>query len=191
MGIVGGGRQFEKKSFSTMGEGDDIRPSVMSESDRERFAKESEEISKRPSVSIIEPSKKQIMPYGNRILVRKKKVGDKLGSIILAADETKDRDTDLAIVVYVPNNSFADNELIASSESIIKGLTDKAKEGNAESLKALLDFNHFLLIKAIQPGDEVLISKYVGVTFHATGEAQNLTLVDADQIIGIVRKVGV
>ncbi len=61
---------------------------------------------------------KKIVPYGNRLLVRRRRVGEKLGSVIIAAQETAERPTDLADVVYVPNHTFADKELIELWERI-------------------------------------------------------------------------
>lgn len=129
---------------------------------------------------------KRIIPYGNRILVRRRKVGDKLGSVIIAADETKDRPTDLADVVYVPNHTFADKELIENSQAIITGLKNKAVGGDAGAFKALLDFHAYLRIKAIQPGKTVFISKYIGTDFHDNEGSGSLTIVNAEDIIGIV-----
>ena len=136
---------------------------------------------------------KTLIPYGNRILVRKKKVGDKIGGegLIFAPDSIKERDTDLAIVVYVPDSSFIDNELFSEAEAIVKGLSVKAKEGNADAFQSLLNFNQYLLIKNIKPGDEVLVSKYAGVTFHDNKGSGDVTLIAGEDIIGIVRSENV
>ena len=186
MGIIGGGAQFQKKRFSTMGEGNDVRPSVMSDDDRERLANEDNGlvVTQAPAKSI-----KQLIPFGNRILVRKKKVGDKLGSgLLVAPDSVAEHDTDLAIVIYVPDQSFIDKELIANAENIIKGLSAKAQEGNDGALNALMTFNAFLRTRGIKPGDEVLISKYAGISFHDNNNPVNLTLCNVEDIIGVVVK---
>lgn len=105
MAIIGGGAQFQKKRFTTMGEGDDVRPSVMSDEERERLAHDSKDVAVVPA--LMKPTK-QLIPFGNRILVRKKKVGDKLGSgLLVAPDSIAEHDTDLAIVIYVPDQSLS------------------------------------------------------------------------------------
>ena len=83
----------------------------------------------------------RVIPFGDRILVKKKKVGKKLGDgTIIAPDEIAERDTDLATVVHIPDNSFADNELVTNAEEIIKGLSEKAQVGDSKALVALLQF---------------------------------------------------
>lgn len=129
-----------------------------------------------------------IIPFGDRILVRRKLVGDKMGKskLIYAPDSVKERATDLAEVVYIPEHSFADASLIDNAEKIIGSLTEKAKQGSDTALVALLKYNAFLKIKSINPGDMVMISKYVGTTFHDNQGGENLTLVDGSDIIGLV-----
>lgn len=134
----------------------------------------------------------KIIPFGDRILVKRKVIGEKLGreGLIVAAAETAERPTDLAVVMHVPDNTFCDQELMISSEDIIKNLTKKASEGDSDCLIALLRFNEYLKIKSIQPGDEVMISKYVGTEFHEKGSGQDLTLVKGEDIIGkVLRQV--
>lgn len=130
---------------------------------------------------------KKVIPFGDRILVTREKIGNTLGTegIIVAAEETSERPTDLAKVTHVPDHSFLDKELISKSESIIKGLSTKAEEGDSEALVALLQLNQYLKIKSIRQGDSVMIGKYVGTDFETTqGEA--LTLVMNNDIIGLV-----
>lgn len=129
----------------------------------------------------------KIIPFGDRILVKRKIVGDKAGSIYLP-DEIKERATDLAIVVHIPNNSFADKNLLDNAEKIIENLTSKASNGDAEALNSLIKFNEFCRLKSIQPGDEVMISKYVGTDFHETGKEETFTLVLLQDIIGVIIK---
>jgi len=130
---------------------------------------------------------KQVIPYGDRILVKRRPIGEKLGSkgIILAADTTKDRPTDLADVVFIPDHTFCDKKLLENTEEIIANLTEKAKSGSHEALMALIHFNAYLKIKAIEPGMAVMISKYVGTDF-TTSDGKNLTLVKGEDIIGLV-----
>jgi len=129
----------------------------------------------------------RVIPFGDRILVKKKKVGKKLGDgTIIAPDEIAERDTDLATVVHIPDNSFADNELVTNAEEIIKGLSEKAQVGDSKALVALLQFRTYLNIKTLKVGDDVMIGKYVGTTFFDSKANCNLTLVSGDQIIGRV-----
>jgi len=130
----------------------------------------------------------KIIPFGNRILVKRRQIGGKIGkdSVLYAPDSVKDRDTDLADVVYVPDHSFADAELINNSDAIIEALVNKAKTGDSDALKALLDYNIFLKIKSISVGDGVFISKYVGTTFHDNQGGDDLTLVALEDVIGLV-----
>ncbi len=130
---------------------------------------------------------KRIVPYGNRILCRRRPVGEKIGQgILVLTDEMKERPTDIADVVYVPEHSFADKELISNAESIIKSLAEKAKNGDSESLKGLLEFNFYLKIKSLQPGDVIFISKYVGTDFHTTEDSRMMTVVSTEDIMGVI-----
>ena len=131
---------------------------------------------------------KTIIPFGNRLLVKRRVVGDKIGkeNIIYAPDSTAEGKTDIADVVYIPEHSFADAELIKNGNSIVNSLIGHAKEGQANALEALLKFNMFLKIKSIKVGDVVMISKYVGMTFSDNRGNENLTVLDGDDIICIV-----
>lgn len=128
-----------------------------------------------------------ILPFGDRILVKRKVVGEKAGTIFLPED-IKERATDLAIVTHVPELSFADQQILEKSDEIIKSLSDKAVNGDSDALITLLRFNEFCKYKSIKVGDEVFISKYVGTDFHETGREEQLTLVKIEDIIGLVVK---
>lgn len=127
----------------------------------------------------------KIIPLGDRILVRRRKIGQKVGLIELP-DQVKDRNTDLADVIFVPDLTFSDKEILDNAEEIIKTLTKKAINGNIEATKALLEMNTFIKLKSIKVDDKVFISKYVGTDFHGTGDAESQTLVRCDDILGIV-----
>lgn len=131
---------------------------------------------------------KHIIPLGDRLLVKREVVGEKLGSegIIIAAVETKERATDIANVIHVPEHSFADKQLIERAEQIVEAQTKRAEKGDPDSLIALLQYNRYLKIKSIKPGDKVFISKYVGITFHDTTGQGELTMVNGEDIIGLV-----
>ena len=129
----------------------------------------------------------KVIPFGDRILVKRKRVGDKAGKegLIVLTETTADKPTDLATVTDVPDNTFADKELIDNGNDIIKSLTKKAREGSDEALIAMLRFNTYLKMKSIQVGDEVMISKYVGTDYHDS-EGQFRTLVKSEDVIGVV-----
>ena len=133
---------------------------------------------------------KHIIPFGDRILVRRKIIGDKLGKegIIVAADSTAETPTDLAIVVYVPESTFTDKAIIVNAERIIGALTQKAREGSSEAFESLKNLNDYLKQKSINVGDEIMLGKYVGVTFHDNEGSGDLTLVKLEDVIGLVKK---
>lgn len=129
----------------------------------------------------------RIIPFGDRILVKRKTVGEKAGSIFLPED-VQERPTDLAVVVHVPELSFTDRDILANAEEIVEALTKKAREGDSNAITSLMSLNEFCRWKSIQPGDEVMIGKYVGTTFIEKGKAEELTLVLLSDIIGLVIK---
>lgn len=131
---------------------------------------------------------KKLIPFGDRILVKRRKIGDKIGGggVIIAPDEVKERPTEIADVVHVPDNSFADNELIGNADEIVKNLTAKARQGDSQAFKALIEFNFYMKAKTIQPGDAIFITRYVGTDIMIKETGETLTLVDYDGIIGKV-----
>lgn len=129
----------------------------------------------------------KIIPFGNRILVRRRKTGGKVGSIHLP-DQTSERPTDLATVVNIPDHTFCDKQLLEKSDEIIESITKKAIGGDSDALNALLEYNIYLKIKTIQVGDAVMIGKYVGTDFHDNKGGESLTLVLGEDIIGLVVK---
>lgn len=131
----------------------------------------------------------KIIPLGEKILVKRRKVGEKAGTIVLP-DSVKEAPTDLADVTYVPDNTFGDDELLKNATKIVESLTEKASAGDSDSLIALLRFNEYLKIKSIKPGDAVMISKYVGTDFFSKDEKDGLmTLVNASDVIGLLVEV--
>jgi co-chaperonin GroES (HSP10) len=131
----------------------------------------------------------KLIPFGERILVKRKTVGEKAGSIYLP-EEVQERATDLAVVVHVPENTFADDRILEDASTIVNSLVVKAGEGNPDALNALLKLNEFCKLKSIQVGDEIMIQKYVGTTFVETGSTEELTLVLLSDVIGLVVKNG-
>lgn len=185
------GMQFQKKSFSVpMGDvGEDVVRNIMSDEDRERLATDE---GKLGNDVIATRKKRHVLPFGDRILVRRRKIGGTIGSgLLVSADETKERDTEIADVIFIPEHSFTDSELIKNSEMIAKALSAKAQGGDSDALNALLKFNEFLKIKSIQPGDVVLISKYVGITFYTSDDIDGLTMLLGNDVIGLVCEEGV
>ena len=135
---------------------------------------------------------KHIIPFGDRILVKRKKVGDAVGDtyekdgVIVRPESNKSAETDLATVVYIPELSFIDKYLIEHSEEIVDSLDKKAREGDTQAFDALLTYNHYLKIKTLKPGDEIFMGKYVGTTFYDSNARDDLTMVRMDDIIGMV-----
>lgn len=131
----------------------------------------------------------KLIPFGDRILVKRRVVGEKIGreGLIVAAESTQETSTDIADVVYVPDHTFTDGQLLANATAMVAALTIKVQEdGNAEALKALLMFNSYLKLKTIQKGDVVMIGKYTGTTFNDNRGSGDMTLIRSDDIIAMV-----
>ena len=130
----------------------------------------------------------KVIPFGDRILVRRKVIGEKIGNgLLYAPEQTADRPTDLAEVIYIPDHTFGDSEILQNSVEIIKALVEKTKTGDSEALIALLRLNEYIKIKGIAVGDVVFISRYVGTDFLAKDSNQMLTVLNANDVIGVVR----
>jgi len=130
----------------------------------------------------------KIIPFSDRLLVKRRPIGEKVGAggIIIAPQKVASRGTDLADVVYVPELTFADKELLNSAEEICRALVLKAREGDSDALIALLRLNEFIKLKSIKPGDSVFISKYTGTDFSDSRDGKDLTLVRDSDVIGLV-----
>ena len=169
------GCQYHKKSFTNCSGGvediktggnDEFAEQAKAEAKRldEQFTKEKATKIDAGNVGAV---KHKVIPLGNRILVKRRRVGNEIGKgIIVAAQETAERPTDLADVVYIPEHTFADKSIIEKSEDIVKSLTDSATKGDYKALEALLSLNYFLKVKSLKPGDCVFISKYIGTDFN-------------------------
>lgn len=132
----------------------------------------------------------KIIPFGDRILVKRRKVGAKIGKagILHAPDIVKEHDTDIADVVYVPELTFGDKHILDNAEKIVGSLTVKACQGDDKALLALMRINTFIKLKSISAGDRVMLSKYIGVTFNTSDTTEELTLVLDSDIIGKVEQ---
>ena len=132
----------------------------------------------------------KIIPLGERLLVKRCKVGEKIGKEgqFFASESTANAPTDLADVVHIPELTFGDKKILDNAEKIVGRMTVKASEGDSEALIALLRLNEFIKIKSIKEGDKVMISRYVGVTFTGKDSSEELTLVNGSDIIGMVRE---
>lgn len=128
---------------------------------------------------------KKVTPFGNRILVKRRKIGEKAGSIVLP-DEVKERQTEIADVVYVPDHTFCDKKLIENAEKIIDSLAKKAEEGDVDAVSSLIDFNEYLRVKTLKPGDVLFIGKYVGTDFEVQETGEKLSIITPDGIYGKV-----
>lgn len=145
---------------------------------------DTEEIAK----TFIAPKKtKRIIPYGDRIIVKRRKIGKTLGSgLLVAADETADRLTEIADVVAVPELTFADKEIINNAEKIIVSLSQMAQEGDPKATDSLMSLNSFLKIKTLKPGDVVMVGKYTGIDFTVGETGECLSITDPDGIRGLI-----
>lgn len=130
---------------------------------------------------------KKIIPFGDRIICKRRPIGKKLGSgIIIAADETADRLTEIADVVCVPELTFADKQLLENAEKIIASMTEMAADGDVGAINALLQFNQYLKLKMLKPGDVVMVGKYTGIDFTVGETGEQLSVTDPDGIRGLV-----
>lgn len=130
----------------------------------------------------------KIIPFGDRILVRRRKVGGKIGKeqLLIASDNTANQLTDIAEVMAVPDLTLGDKALLESAEQIITALCEKAKAGDSDAAKQAYWYAEFCKMKSIQAGDVVMISKYVGTDFSENDSTITLTLVRESDIIGLV-----
>jgi len=133
---------------------------------------------------------KRAIPFGERILVRRKKIGEtRQQSAILLTEQTLDRATDLATVEYLPDLSFADKALIDNAEKIINSMTNEAIAGSPHALDTLLRYNQYLKLKSLKVGDEVFLNKYVGTDYYDSNAKGTLTVVAIEDIYGVIIKV--
>lgn len=124
---------------------------------------------------------KKIVPFGDRLLVSRRKTGNTKGNIVLP-DQVADRPTDVADVVYVPDHTFCDKALVENGEKIIDGLSKAAENGDSNAVIALLRYREYLRLITIKPGDALLIGKYVGTDFNIKETGESLTVIDSDGI---------
>ena len=127
----------------------------------------------------------KIVPFGDNILVKRRMIGEKVGSLYMP-DDTKERNTDLADVVYVPDLTFEDTDILDNAPDIFKTLVQRVKHGSEKALGEMFQMNDFVKRKSIKVGDVVFISKYVGTDFYEKGKDQNMTLVKLSDVIGLV-----
>lgn len=183
------GCDYEKKSFSVpMGNSsveytpEEIKEREESERQRKIASDRiTEETRKRLEIVKATKKTKKLIPYGTRLLVKRRKV-EQTSSLIVLPDQVASLPTDIADVVAVPDQSLCDKELIANSEQIIKGLGDKAKQGDASAVKALFEFNEYLRLISLKPNDVLMIGKYIGTDFLIQETNQYLTVLDGSGI---------
>lgn len=130
---------------------------------------------------------KKIIPFGTRVIVRRRKIGKELGSgILIAPEETADRLTELAEVVAVPELTLADKQLLEKSEGIINSLSAKAEQGDASAVEALLKYKDYLSIKALKVGDIIMVGRYATIEFTIGETGEMLSITDPEGIRGLV-----
>lgn len=188
------GMRYAEKSFSVAMGGS--RPIELSKdeqeeqeklkAEREAEAKHIQEQTKQHLQKIAtQKVTRKLIPYGTRILVKRRKVEDKSSHIILP-DETKDLPTDIADVIAVPEQSFTDQQLLRNAETIINSLTKKANEGDATALEALIKFRDYLQVMTIKPGDVLLMARFGGTDFLIQETNQTLCVADPNGIYCLV-----
>lgn len=183
--------RYQDKTFSVgMGNGSitaDEKLAVQEIKEREQAEREKQAKLTQAHLTNVKQAKKtkKLVPYGTRLLVKRRKVDQKSEHILLP-DSVAEMPTDIADVVAVPEQSFCDKTLIANSEHIINGLAKKAEEGDGVSLKALFEFNEYLRLVTLKPGDVLMIGKYIGTDFLIQETNQYLTVMDGS---GIYAKV--
>lgn len=192
MGVESGSQAYRKSFSVAMGSGaivlspeeqleaDQLKAERQAEEDRVRKATQ-ERLNKIKTQKVT----RKLIPYGTRILVKRRKVEDKSEHIILP-DETKNLPTDIADVVAVPDRSFTDNQLLQNADTIVKALTEKAKAGESSAVKSLMEFNEYLRVMTIQPGDVLLMARYGGTDFLIQETNQTLCVTDANGIYALV-----
>ena len=167
----------ERKAVADIKQLEDAKRKVVAEQTSQRLA----------SVQSKKKTKK-LIPYGTRLLVKRRKVEQTSNHIILP-DEVANMPTDIADVVAVPEQSFCDKALIAHSEQIINGLAKKAEEGDGAAFKALLEFNEYLRLATLKPGDVLMIGKYIGTDFLIQETNSYLTVLDGSGVYCRVMEV--
>lgn len=191
------GMQYEKKSFSVgMGGGGPVVLSAEEQCEQDKLRSEREAEAKRVQQATKDHLNKisqqkvtrKLIPYGNRILVKRRKVEDKSSHIILP-DEVKQLPTDIADVVAVPERSFVDNKLLQNAQTIINALDKRANEGDPAAIEALFKFNEYIRVMTIQPGDVLLMARYGGTDFLIQETNQTLCVTDANGIYALVKEV--
>jgi len=187
------GCDYEKKSFSVAMGGSSTPLTLDEQREAESLKAEREAESRR----IFEETRKhlekvgsqkvtrKLVPYGCRILVKRRKVEDKSSHIILP-DEIKNLPTDIADVVEVPEQSFADRKLLMMAESIINALTLKATQGDAHAVDSLLKFKEYLQVMTIKKGDVLLMARYGGTDFLIQETNQMLCVAEPTGIYALV-----
>ena len=184
------GCDYEKKSFSVAmsnGKSVDLTHEEANEAARLKLERELEskrvQEQTRQHLNKIASQKvtRKLIPYGARILVKRRKVEDRSSHIILP-DEVKNLPTDIADVVSVPEQSFIDKEIIKNAEAIITSLGKRANEGDPAALESLLKFNDYLRVMTIRPGDVLLMARYGGTDFLIQETNQTLCVTDHNGI---------
>ena len=155
------------------------------EAEARRIAEETRaELNRKASQKVT----KKLIPYGTRILVKRRKVEDKSSHIILP-DEVKNLPTDVADVIDVPEQTFTDQKLIANAGNIIEALTQRACAGDAAAVDALLKFREYLQVMTIKRGDVLLMARYGGTDFMIQETGQYLTVCEASGIYCFVKEI--
>lgn len=130
---------------------------------------------------------KKVIPFGTRILVKRRSVGKTLGSgLLYAPDSTADTLTELAEVIALPELTLADKALLENAERIVDSLSKMASDGDAKSVDSLLEFNRYLQIKTLKVGDIIMVGRYNTIEFTVGETGESLSLTDPEGIRGLI-----
>lgn len=169
----------------------ELTPEEKEESDKLRLEREAESKrianETRDHLNRVSTQKvtRKLVPYGTRILVKRRKVEDKSSHIILP-DEVKNLPTDIADVVEVPEQSLVDAELLKSAGDIVSGLGKAARNGDASAVDSLIKFREYLQVMTIKKGDVLLMARYGGTDFLIQETNSMLCVCEATGIYALV-----
>ncbi len=129
---------------------------------------------------------KKIIPFGTRITVQRRKVGEKLGSgILIAPAQTADNPTEIATVIDVAHD-FIDDWLFQNADKIIAQFQKGVLEGDSGAYASLQSFKDYLRLKSIKVGDTVFISRYMQTDILIGETNETITLMDINDVRGLV-----
>lgn len=132
----------------------------------------------------------RILPFGDRVLVKRVTTGEiRKGSLIVFTDKTDSNESELAYVVAVPTNKFVDKCVEFTEEYLIKSIRKRLLNGEIELLKDIKEYNEYITLKKLKPGDKIMVSKYVGTVVDDEQAKNTTTFVRISDIVGRWEKI--